>query len=235
VNDDLAELGFAFTAFESGAKLGYAGVMIVLVEPDEASGFAPARIILRCVDASGDVRDTEVSADWRSDPVLRVAPGFITVQSHGAGELEIYCFGGELACDNDGKRTICHLKSAAPIFNLSEEGFDSDQNAVLSVVDNLEGEFAEQRARYTDTEEMIFARRLANTDPRSLVAVGLVLARQSFKDVPEALRTEDYWDEYRELTRALEEAEQAGWWPPNPTLDAVLAPAPATRLPGESL
>jgi hypothetical protein len=235
MNDDVAELGFAFLPFENSNALGYAGVDIVLVEHDDAAGFAPAKLIFPGVNALGDVSAMEVSVRASEEPLLRVAPGFFFVQSHDGDKLAIYCFGGELACHNGGRLMTCHLSSAAPIFNLSEEGFDSDENAVLSVVDNLEGEFAEQRARYTDAEEVIFAQRLANTDPRFLYAVGMALAHRSFKAVPEVMRTEHYWDEYSELNRALQEAETADWWPPVPTLDAVLSSPSTINPPGEPL
>jgi hypothetical protein len=235
MNDDVAEFGFAFIPYENSAALGYAGVDIVLVDPDDASGFAPAKLAFPGVNALGEVSAMEVSEHGSVESPLRVAPGFFMVESYDGDALVAYCFGGELACRAGDKQIACHLDSAAPILNLSEEGFDSDENAVLSVVDNLEGEFAEQRARYSDAEKAIFAQRLANSDPRHLYAIGMVRARHAFKAVPEAMRTEHYWDEYGELTRALQEAEQAGWWPPTPTLDAILAPPPETNQPGESL
>jgi len=233
MTDDQAGLGFAFLPHAHGDALGYAGVDIFLVDPEEASGFAPAKVIVHAVDAMGDVGAIAVALPWHDEPLLHVAPGPITVQSHDGDELAIYCFGGQLACRNDGARMICHLASAAPIFNLSEEGFDSDANALLSVVDNLEGEFAEQRARYTDAEEIVFAQGLAAADPRQLYAVGMTLAHHTFKTLPEILRTESYWDQYSVLARALQEAETNDWWPPVPTLDAVLGTPSRDNLPGE--
>ena len=223
MDDDIAQLGFAFLPNMQSDALGYGGVDIALVDQDEASGFAPAKILFHGVDTMGAVCDMRLSILWSGAPLQRVAPGLVIVQTHDGDELTIYCFGGELACRHVGTRIMCHLGSAAPIFNLSEEGFDSDENAVLSVVDNLEGEFAEQRARYTDAEEVIFAQRLANADPRHLYAVGLMLAHHAFKTLPEILHSEHYWEEYGELARALAAAKKADWWPPAPTLDAILA------------
>ena len=102
---------------------------------------------------------------------------------------------------------------------------DWSENVVLRVVDGIESEIAAARARHNGAAELVFEERLARTDPRLLYAVGLALAQQSFARLPDLLRTEHYWDEYNVLTRALHEAQDAPWWPSNPTLDAVLAPS----------
>lgn len=224
---DPADLGYAFHAFSSGASLGYAQLDVFLVPPGVDEGFASAQLALSAWESEGNGPARLVlTAHWAGAEQIRVAPGIITILSHGGGEQAAYCFGGSLACQRSGSRLDCQLTSSAPIINVGEEGLDWSGNVVFSVVDGLESEIAAARARHNGEKEPAFEERLARTDPRLLYAVGLALAQQSFARLPDLLRSEHYWDEYNTLTRALHEAQGADWWPGDPSLAAVLPDPP---------
>jgi hypothetical protein len=156
------------------------------------------------------------------EATYRVAPGIVTVDGKNGGQLQAYCFGGSLACRQDGSGVACRLTSPAPILNLSEEGLNWSENGILRIMDGLESEIATLRAQVDGTQELSFDQRLSLTDPRLLYAVGLDLAYHSFQAMPEIMRTEHYWDEYNVLARALQEAKQSPWWPEDPSLPSVL-------------
>lgn len=229
---DPSELGYVFYPFTDGSSLGYAGLDVFLGEPGASEGFVPTQVIV-CTWDNGGVLDggsgmgratiaahTSVAAG--GEGAYHVAPGFVTVEGHGGGELEAYCFGGTLTYRRHGAMIACHLASPAPIFNLSEEGLNWSENGILRVVDGLESEIATLRAQSAARGETTFDLLLARTDPRLLYAVGLDLAHRSFQTLPEVLRTEHYWDEYSVLVRALQDARKAAWWPENASLPAQL-------------
>lgn len=246
---DPAELGYVFYPFAEGFSIGYSQLDVFVVDADGAEGFVPMELALSTWDDLGPVDDPDLGggdaaaatimrtaifahtvAGVQGDVTHRVAPGFVTVQSKGGGELSAYCFGGKLAYRQEGTRTgpgirtvlACHLTSPAPIFNLSEEGLDWSENGILRIVDGLESEIASLRAQLSTDTGNAFDLRLARTDPRLLYAAGLDLAYRSFQALPEVLRTEHYWDEYSTLVRAHEEAMRSDWWPVDPSLPAVL-------------
>ena len=235
MNGEHPELGYVFEPYSSGSSLGYAGLDVFLVAAGQDKGFAPAQLIVPAWgDSAADgVSRLTLTVHWPSTQEIHVAPGLVTIRSHGGGEQEAYCFGGSLTCQCVDDRLHCRLTSAAPILNLGEEGLDWPENAALRVVDSIESDLASCRAQFAGDEEATFDARLARTDPRLLYAVGLTLAQHSFAMLPEVLRTEHYWDEYSALTRALQEAQKESWWPGDPSLPAVLPPAPpATAKPG---
>ena len=239
---DPAELGYVFYPFAEGFHIGYAELEVFVSDSDGSEGFVPVQLVVATWDDTGVVDDPDLGgsdptsaasigrttifahtdAGVAGDVSHRVAPGFVTVQGKSGGELSAYCFGGSLVYRQTGKGLACRLTSPAPIFNLSEEGLDWSENGILRIVDGLESEIATLRARVCGDSETIFDQRLARTDPRSLYAAGLDLAYRSFQTLPEVLRTEHYWDEYSTLVRAHKEARQSDWWPPDPSLPAVL-------------
>ena len=224
-----ADLGYIFHAFPSGSSLGYAQLDVFLAPPGLDEGFAPAQLALSAWERyTGDgPSKLLLTAHWAGPEQVHAAPGIVTVTSYGGGAQAAYCFGGLLHCRRGGSRLECRLTSSAPILNVGEEGMDWSENVVLRVVDSIESEIAAARARHNGEAEPAFEDRLARTDPRLLYAVGLRLAHQSFDRLPELLRTEHYWDEHNILTRALHEAQEAGWWPSDPSLAGVLAaPSP---------
>lgn len=201
----------------------------------------------------GGITKLTLTVHWPGSEEIHVAPGIITIRSHGGdshgGEQQAYCFGGSLTCRRTDGRLHCRLTSPAPILNLGEEGMDWSDNVVLRVVDSIESDIAACRAQFASQANggagggakgtanaaanaaasgaAEFDARLQRTDPRLLYAVGLTLAQRSFGMLPEILRTERYWDEHAVLTRAVQEAQQAPWWPADPSLPAVLPPSPA--------
>jgi len=243
---DPAELGYVFSPFAEGFSIGYAQLDVFVTDADDVEGFAPAELVLSTWDDLEPVDDPDLgggdsapaaaivrtaifahtAAGIQGDVTHRVAPGFVMVQGKSGGELSAYCFGGRLAYRQEstgiGLVLACRLTSPAPILNLSEEGLDWPENGILRVVDDLESEIATLRAQIGDDAENTFDRRLARTDPRLLYAAGLDRAYRSFQALPEALRTEHYWDEYSTLARAHQEAKQADWWPADPSLPGVL-------------
>ncbi len=244
MNVDAANLGYLFHPFASGSSgarpsLGYAELEVFLSAARVGVGFVPAHLVL-CVWTNGGGRNQALSLNKLtitphavSSADYAVAPGFITIAGHGGSEVQVYCFGGALACRKQDDLLVCRLISPAPLLNLSEEGLEWSENAVMHVVDGLESEIATYRARYGEAEEAAFDRRLAATDPRLLYAVGLALAQHSFAVRPELLRTEHYWDEHSSLMRAIEGARLAGWWPAEATLPAVLASEPTAGAGGK--
>lgn len=250
---DPAELGYVFYPPAEGFSVGYAQLDVFFVDADGAEGFVPTELVLSTWDEPGPVDDPDLGGDdaasatmlrtaiyahtaagVQGDVTHRVAPGFVTVQGKSGGELSAYCFGGNLAYRQEGTGTgpgmrtmlACRLTSPAPILNLSEEGLDWSENGILRIVDGLESEIATLRAQLSTGMGNTFDQRLARTDPRLLYAAGLDLAYRSFQALPEVLRTEHYWDEYSTLVRAHEEAMQCDWWPPDPSLPAVLGVSP---------
>ena len=246
---DPAELGYVFYPFAEGFSVGYAQLDVFVVDADDAEGFVPTELVLSTWDEPGPIDDSDLgggdsavatmmrtaifahtAAGVQGDVTHRVAPGFVTVQGKSGGELSAYCFGGNLAYRQEETGTgpsnrsmlACRLTSPAPILNLSEEGLDWSENGILRIVDGLESEIATLRAQLSTGAGNTFDQRLARTDPRLLYAAGLDLAYRSFQALPEVLRTEHYWDEYSTLVRAHEEAMQFDWWPPDPSLPAVL-------------
>jgi hypothetical protein len=236
---DPAEVGYVFYPFPDGFSIGYAQLDVFLADSDTAQGFAPSQVIV-CT-WTGCVPDSEspdglesaavigrttiaahTAAPSSGEATYQVAPGFVTVDGRGGGDLQAYCFGGTLVHHRGLNGLACRLTSPAPILNLSEEGLDWSENGILRVVDGLESEIATLRAQEGGAQDLTFDRRLAQTDPRLLYAVGLSLAHRSFQTLPEALRSEHYWDEYGVLGRALQEAQQSDWWPEDPSLAAVL-------------
>jgi hypothetical protein len=226
MDNDHAELGYIFHPFPVGSSLGYAQLDVFLVAAGTESGFAPAQLTLPAWGQNdGGVTKLTLTGHWPGQEAIHAAPGIVTILGHGGGEQTAYCFGGSLTCQHSPSYLHCRLTSSAPILNIGEEGMDWSENAVLRVVDSIESAIATARARSNGEAEEEFDERLARTDPRLLYAVGLTLAQQSFARLPELLRTERYWDEYNTLARALHEAQQADWWPSDPSLAAVL-PAP---------
>lgn len=223
--NDPASLGYTFHAFPSGSSLGYAQLDVFLVPPGVDDGFAPAQLALSVWEKNGAGGPSKlvITVHWAGPEQIRVAPGIVSIQSHGGGGQAAYCFGGLLHCRRSGNRLECQLASSAPILNIGEEGMDWSENVVLRVVDSIESEIAAARARHNGEAEPAFEDRLARTDPRLLYAVGLTLAQESFARLPDLLRSEHYWDEHNILTRALHEAQEADWWPSDPALAAVLA------------
>jgi hypothetical protein len=237
---DPAELGYVFYPFTEGFPIGYAKLEVFVSDSDGREGFIPVELVVSTWDDTGPVDDSGMGGDppaasmgrttifahtdagIAGDVSHHVAPGFVTVQGKSGGELSAYCFGGSLVYRQAGKGVACRLTSSAPIFNLSEEGLDWSENSILRIVDGLESGIATLRAQVDGDSETIFDQRLAHTDPRLLYAAGLDLAYHSFQALPEVLRTEHYWDEYSTLVRAHEEAMQADWWPPDPSLPTVL-------------
>jgi hypothetical protein len=232
---DPSELGYVFYPFPDGFSLGYTQLDIFLSDPGEAQGFVPREVVV-CTWAPGvhagenGMDRTIIAAHTRGEATHHVAPGFVTVQSHDGGDLEAYCFGGQLVYRAGGAVVVCRLTSPAPILNLSEEGLDWSENGILRVVDGLESDIASLRATFDAgggvRTAQSFDVRLSRTDPRLLYAVALERAYRAFQALPEVLRTERYWDEYNVLARAIQEARLAAWWPAEPSLAAVLGQAP---------
>ena len=239
---DPAELGYVFHPFAEGFSIGYAELEVFVSDSDDSEGFVPVELVVSTWADSDLIGDSDLGgsdppsasigrttifahtdAGVAGDVTHRVAPGFMTVQDKSGGELSAYCFGGSLVYRQVGKGLACRLTSPAPIFNLSEEGLDWSENSILRIVDGLESEIATLRAQIDGDSGTVFDQRLARTDPHLLYAAGLDLAYRSFQALPEVLRTEHYWDEYSILVRAHEEAMQSDWWPPDPSLAAVLS------------
>lgn len=223
---DDAQLGYVFHAFRSGDSLGYAQLDIFLVAAGLDEGFAAAQLSLPIWEQGDVSARPALTAHWAGADQLRVAPGLVTIRSHGEGEQSAYCFGGALTCRRSSGRLDCVLTSPAPILNLGEEGMDWSENVVLRVVDSIESALAALRAAGNSHGAAELDARLARTDPRLLYAVGLTLAHHSFAVLPDIMRTEHYWVERNTLLRALQEGRQSDWWPSDPSLSAVLAPAP---------
>jgi hypothetical protein len=225
------ELGYVFYPFPASFSLGYAQLDVFLSDLGEAEGFVPREVIVctwdgGTVPGENGMSRTIIAAHTTGEATHHVAPGFLTVQSHDGGDLEAYCFGGQLVYRAGGAMVVCRLTSPAPILNLSEEGLDWSENGILRVVDGLESEIASLRATLDAGGNVraagMFDQRLARTDPRLLYAVGLESAYRAFQALPEVLRTERYWDEYSVLARAIQEARLAPWWPADPALNTVL-------------
>lgn len=240
------ELGYEFHAYPAGDSLGYAGLDVFLTAAGQDEGFAPAELIVPAWGqnggsgggSGGGISKLALTVHWPGSEEIHVAPGILTIRSHAGGEQHAYCFGGSLTCRRTNGRLHCRITSAAPLLNLSEEGMDWSENVVLRVVDSIESDIAACRAQFGGRANSGasggaagpadgaagFDARLQRTDPRLLYAVGLTLAQRSFAMLPEILRTEHYWDEHAVLTRALQEAQGAAWWPSDPSLPAVLPP-----------
>lgn len=221
------DVGYLFTPFTDSMALGYAALDVALTEHGRAEGFCPAQIRLQIWDGEAISR-TDVSHLTPGPATQQVMPGMVTVVGHNGAMLNLYTFGATLTSrtgGNSGDVTLCRLTSPAPILNLSEEGLDSAESAVLRVVDGFEAALATERAAHNADQELDFDARLAQADPRRLYAVALTLAQHSFATLPELLRTEHYWDEYAILNRAVDEASRADWWPADPALAAATAPA----------
>lgn len=228
------ELGYIFHSYPSGASLGYVQLDVFLVPAGADEGFAAAQLILSAWENNGSsgISKLVLTVQWPGADTVHVAPGLVTIASHGGGEQAAFCFGGTLHCEHAPNCLTCRLTSSAPILNLGEEGIDWSENVVLRVVDGLESEIAACRARtngavVNGAHAGSFDQRLAHTDPRLLYAVGLTLAEHSFSMLPDIMRTEHYWEEHNVLTRALHEAQTSEWWPADVSLAAVLAPPAA--------
>lgn len=252
MQSDHPELGYEFHAWPAGDSLGYAALDVFLAAAGQDQGFAPAELIVPAWGqgnggngGGGGIAKLVLTVHWPGAEEIHVAPGIVTIRSHGdgshgGGDQHAYCFGGTLTCRRTNGRLHCRITSPAPILNLSEEGMDWSENVVLRVVDSIESDIAACRAQFAGKAndgarggatggassagngEAGFDARLERTDPRLLYAVGLTLAQRSFGMLPEILRTEHYWDEHAVLTRALQEAQAAEWWPSEPALPAVL-------------
>jgi hypothetical protein len=211
-----------FTPHTDSMALGYVELDVALAARDRGQGFCPAQLRVLTWDRSAGVTHTELSHAAPAPLTLQVMPGIVAVTSYGGGLLNAYCFGGRLAAHAVAGAVLCELTSPAPILNLSEEGLDLAENAVLHVADALEAALATERAARNADQEVELEADLAQVDPRHLYAAGLILAQKSLAMLPEIIRTEHYWDEYAILSRAIEEARLADWWPDAYSIPAII-------------
>ncbi len=174
------------------------------------------------VNAGGTLKEQLIHHPWRSQKI-RVAIGVFTLRAHDGDVMNGFSFGGNLEIDEHTAYSDLHLKSSAPVFNLSSSNLHDDPETPTALLaSELSACIARRKAAW-GTNDQEFERRLLALDPFQAFLISLETLRNRIENFSQSDRNQRYQMVARAVHRAINTLKDAGQWPQHiPSLEDVL-------------
>lgn len=160
------DLGYAFSPPGEHFTMGHSRLDVQLLPEPSLRHFDPEMLQapLREFTSGGSlsVVNRKIHHPWHGPKQLRVTPGRICMRDRVGKVQEAFSFGGTMQVMTSPEKTICSLRSPAPIFEL----FDGNKLPDL-FIQEVEILLAQLRARMTE-DPAALTRRLATVEPAEL-------------------------------------------------------------------
>jgi hypothetical protein len=202
--------GYSFQPSRYEPELGHAGFIVEIPASPEDIDKAVNAAIFPIFDEER-ISDNLIQHVWGMKGIrreFRLAPGPFRLLSVDDDCMYGYSFGGELDINDEGDRTVCSIKSSAPVFSLVCD-MKSPTGIMIITLRTL---LARVRANWgIDVEG--YALRLSQIDPFDLFISSLVSLEDHFTRMIKAEPLMKYQIGRREVRGAKRIIRAAGKWP----------------------
>ncbi len=214
------QLGYHYVPSDYSPELGYAQFDARLTGKAGDRLFDASEAVFP-VNAGGTLKEQPIHHPWRSQK-MQVAIGAFTLHAHDGDVMSGFSFGGELEIDGQTAYSDLHLKSPAPVFNLSSSLHDSPGAPAALLASELSACIARRRAAW-GTNDQEFESRLLALDPFQAFLISLETLRNRIDNFSQSARNQRYRTIARAVHRAINILKDADQWPGHiPSLEDVL-------------
>lgn len=159
------DLGYYFHPNDDADHPGHPRLDVILRATPTERHFDPVRASFVVASTSGGTDKLVVHHPWGLGQRYRVCAGRINLMDRRGKPVEAFSLGGDLQIECDQRRTVCMLRSPAPIFHLY-----SALDMPVCFVSEMEILLAQQKAHWNPAHPHAFEEHLARVEPLQLYA-----------------------------------------------------------------
>jgi hypothetical protein len=162
---------------------------------------------------NGEIKHETISHPWDDETSVNICAGVVIMEDRKGKKEEAFTFGGKMEIEEQEMQTICILKSAAPILEISAA---TPMHRLF--IEELEILLAKLQAKYPDHNQ--YDRQLCEADPAELYQACLMELIQKFENFPN--KNEKYFQLLMHLHSQEHRLKEAGLFEiPAPSLDKI--------------
>jgi hypothetical protein len=197
--------------------LGHAGLDIYVADSDPKRFFDTQGALFSVTDGEKVKPLLLLHPARQAQQRFQVVFGRYYLLAHDGDMVEGMCLGGSLEVSTHDTITHGFLTSAAPIFQIDQDG------GLAATLDPLvQVELAKMRAEWTGSDAA-FDRRLAKLEPMDLFVASLDLLHGYLHNQPQAISSDQVLVERSAVRRAIRTLKAANQWPQSvPTLRELM-------------
>jgi hypothetical protein len=211
-----SELGYFFHPSEQPDAPGHPQLDVNLYAHPTKAHFDPKQASFVVASPEILVEHVHVVHPWHGRTHFRACAGHVVLQDRNGEVVEAFTLGGELNIESDEDRTVCTLKSSAPIFELVH----ARTAAVNTLVSEFESLLARRHAAWKG-DDAGYEARLTSVEPLALYVSGLAAMKERLERAADELQDEEA--ALGVIQKEIARLKAVGRWPDKvPVLEKVL-------------